>query len=313
VLRVRRTLFELESLPRIALVTRRRAGYDGEGEAPLVSVVIATYNWSSVLRHSIRSALAQTYPRVEVVVVGDGCSDDSEAVASSFADPRVRWHNLPSNSGSQSAPNNAGIGLARGEYVAYLGHDDVWLPSHLSLVMAALARERADLGYAVTVQVGPPGSGYRELVGHSPSGRYVPGQPLKPSAIVHRRSLVETIGPWRDYRTIREMPDSEFVARARAAGVRFAGSGALTVFKFNSAHRRNSYVERPCHEQAAYLRRIEGERAFLLREYAALARDLTRALVVPRGRRLPELPPEPEDAPPGWGVTQLRRIRGLEP
>lgn len=306
---------ELASLPRIAWETRLRAGYDATEDAPLVSVVIATYNWSSVLRFAIRSALAQTYPRLEVIAVGDACTDDSEQVVASFGDPRVRWHNLPENSGSQSLPNNAGIELARGKYVAYLGHDDVWLPSHLSLVMRALARTGADLGYAVTEQIGPPGSRYRELVGHSPLGRYRPGQLIKPSAIVHRKSLVDEIGPWRDYRTISEMPDTEFVERARLGGMRFVGSNALTVFKFNSAMRPGSYVERPCHEQAAYTHRIEAGRGFLANEYAALTVALARGLVRPRKSRLQTGPvaPPPDPVPPGWRVKQLRRIRGLEP
>src|ERR1041385_1945984 len=101
---------------------------------PRVSVIIPTYNWSSVLRYSIRSALWQTMQDFELIVVGDGCTDDSAEVVASFQDPRVSWHNLPSNCGSQSIPNNKGLELARGQYVAYLGHDDIWLPQHLEIL-----------------------------------------------------------------------------------------------------------------------------------------------------------------------------------
>ena len=90
--------------------------------APLVSVITATYNWSSVLRYAIQSVLRQTCQDFEMIVVGDGCTDDSAEVVASFDDPRLRWHNLPHNTGHQSAPNNAGLELARGRYVAYLGH-----------------------------------------------------------------------------------------------------------------------------------------------------------------------------------------------
>src|SRR3954451_14682502 len=55
-------------------------------EPPLVTVVTATYNWSSVLRCAIASVRAQDYPRWEMVVVGDGCTDDSEEVVRGFAD-----------------------------------------------------------------------------------------------------------------------------------------------------------------------------------------------------------------------------------
>ncbi len=104
---------------------------------PLVTVIIATYNWSSVLRHAVRSVLWQTYENFELLVIGDGCTDDSEEVVASFGDPRVRWINLPENVGSQSGPNNRGLELARGEYIAYQGHDDVWHPKHLATLWRA--------------------------------------------------------------------------------------------------------------------------------------------------------------------------------
>jgi len=62
-----------------------------------------------------------------VIVVGDACTDDSESIVRSFGDPRVRWDNLSENSGNHALPNQRGIELARGEYVAYLSHDDLWL------------------------------------------------------------------------------------------------------------------------------------------------------------------------------------------
>ena len=88
-----------------------------------------------------------------MLVVGDGCSDDSEQVVAAIGDPRVRWINLPSNNGHQSAPNNEGLRQARGEIVAYLGHDDLWLPRHLELLAGALDAQRADLAFSVAATV----------------------------------------------------------------------------------------------------------------------------------------------------------------
>lgn len=298
-------------LPGLARHTRARARWNGPGEAPLVSVVVATYNWSNVLRLAIASALAQTYPHLEVVVVGDGCTDDSEEVVASFGDPRVRWHNLPANTGSQSLPNNKGIELARGEYVAYLGHDDIWLPSHLALLMRAVLAGGAHLGSAVAEEIGPRGSGYRGLRGASGDWEDDASMPV-PSAIVHRARLTDEIGPWQDYRTIELPPDLDFVVRARQPGLTFARSHALTVFKFNSALRQDSYVLKPCEDQARYLRRIERERAFVARELVALALAFAWMGIRPPGDRLPALPEPPDPLPPGWHVTQWRRIRGLE-
>jgi glycosyltransferase involved in cell wall biosynthesis len=92
--------------------------------APRVTVIISTFDWSTVLPYSIGSVLMQTFRDFELLVVGDGCSDDSGHVVNAVADARVRWINLPS---------------------AYLGHDDLWLPHHLECMVAALDAQRADL------------------------------------------------------------------------------------------------------------------------------------------------------------------------
>jgi glycosyltransferase involved in cell wall biosynthesis len=276
-------------------------------------VVIATYNWSSVLRCAITSALRQTYPRFEVIVVGDGCTDDSAEIVASFADERVRWHNLPENTGHQSAPNNAGLELARGDYIAYHGHDDVWLPTHLAVVTRPLLEGTADLAYTVTEVLGPLGGGYRGLQGLSPSGSYSRSVTVPPSVLAHRKDLIDEIGAWRDYRTIMLAPDVDFIRRAHDNGKRLVPVNALTVFKFPASHRRNSYIEKPSHEQERYLRRLEHERAFIYRELGAVAFATFRSLFVSIAKDLPVLPSSPDGQPPGWGITQARRIRGLEP
>jgi glycosyltransferase involved in cell wall biosynthesis len=259
--------------------------------------VIPTYNWSSVLRHSIASALAQTYPALEVIVVGDACTDDSAEVVASFRDPRVRWDNLERNSGAQSFPNNRGIELARGEYVAYLGHDDLWLPTHLDHLVCAIQRSGAGLVYAAVNAVGPPGSNLRWISG-------LRGKP--PSGVLHRRDVVARVGGWRDFRTIVDPPDAEFIDRVSDAyGAAF--SGALSVCKFPSGWRRDSYITRRDDEQRLYAARMARERMFVERETLTfLWLYLRRA-----PQSLPALEATPDDVPPGWYVGQLRRIRGL--
>ena len=116
------------------------------GPSPMVSVIIATFNWRAALRLAIRSALGQTLQAFEILVVGDACTDDSEAVVEAFGDPRIRWLNLAENAGSQYGPNNAGLNAARGEWIAYLGHDDIWAPRHIDATVrprAPPARRRA--------------------------------------------------------------------------------------------------------------------------------------------------------------------------
>jgi len=68
----------------------------------------------------------------EIVVVGDGATDDSEELLAALGDERVRWENLPTNWGEQSVPSNRGIELARGRNIFFLNQDDLWRPDHLS-------------------------------------------------------------------------------------------------------------------------------------------------------------------------------------
>jgi glycosyltransferase involved in cell wall biosynthesis len=274
-------------------------------DPPLVSVVIATYNWSSVLRYAIRSILWQTEQNFEILVVGDACMDDSEAVVNSFGDARIRWRNLESNAGNQYAPNNAGVEMARGEHVAYLGHDDVWHPAHLKTLISAARRTDADFTSSLVEWIGPEGSNVRIVRNYLVPG----GVPvLTPSAVMHRRDVFEKIGGWRDYRTIWRTPEVDFQLRAFEAGMTFASTSELTVFKFNSTLRKNCYRDRPCHEQAAYTARIGRDRWFMAREAMSIARIHLRRLPMD----LPVIPPPPEPQTPGWAVSQFRKIRGFD-
>lgn len=277
-------------------------------DPPLVSVVIATYNWSSVLRHAIASVRSQRYPNWELIVVGDACTDDSGEVVASFGDERIRWHNRDENSGSQSLPNNDGVALARGDFVAYHGHDDIWAPDHLLRGVATLRRRRADVAFALTEIIGPAGSGVRSLGGMTPDGGYAGGH-IPPTAVVHRTAMAAEIGGWRDYREIDDPPDMEFWVRALAAGNRFACTWALTAFKFPSAMRRNSYVEKPSWEQEALARRMRAERVFTLRELARLS----VARLLHSESEIEGYDLASAQGSKGAQVKAARRIRGLDP
>jgi glycosyltransferase involved in cell wall biosynthesis len=269
---------------------------------PAVSVVIATYNWSSVLRHAVASVLAQTFTDFELLVVGDACTDDSAAVVRSYRDRRVQWHNLERNAGSQVGPNNRGLALARGRYVAYLGHDDLWLPDHLRLLVECIERTAADLVFSLGLILGPEGEAALSGVLFVPFG---PGDFVPPSTLMHRRTVVERIGPWPDEKSVERPVDDAWLQSARAAGLRFAANERLTVIKFPSSQRRDSYLRRSDDEQRHWRSRIEREPDLEAVELArllgvALAGDLAR---LRRGIETYE--------PPGWRMAYHRRVRGL--
>ena len=117
--------------------------------APVVSVIVPVYRAERWIEGTLRSALAQTYANLEVVVVDDGSPDRcAELVAGVAAtDSRVRL--IRQDNAGLSAARNAGIAAARGRYVAPLDADDLWHPSKLEEQVArfaAASREGVDLG-----------------------------------------------------------------------------------------------------------------------------------------------------------------------
>ncbi|UTY25860.1 glycosyltransferase [Treponema denticola] len=95
---------------------------------PLVSIVIPVYNGSNYMREAIDSALAQTYPNIEVIVVNDGSTDNTDEIAKSYGN-KIRYFSKE-NGGVSTALNHA-IENMKGEYFSWLSHDDMYLPEKI--------------------------------------------------------------------------------------------------------------------------------------------------------------------------------------
>lgn len=124
----------------------------------LVSVVIPTFNRAYCIAQTLDSVLNQTWPRVEVVVVDDGSSDDTaDLIAARYGgDSRVRYFYQP-NAGVCAA-RNRGFEVVQGDYVALLDSDDLWEPWKLELQMAAF-RQSPDIGMVWTDMTAVDASG----------------------------------------------------------------------------------------------------------------------------------------------------------
>lgn len=97
-------------------------------ETPLVSVVIPVYNGSNYLREAIDSALNQTYPNIEILVIDDGSTDDTWEIIQSYGH-KIRG--IHKKNGGVSSALNLGIQNMRGEWFAWLSHDDLWLQENI--------------------------------------------------------------------------------------------------------------------------------------------------------------------------------------
>lgn len=116
---------------------------DDPESLPKVSVVLPTYNRAKVLGRSIQSVLRQSYGNLELLVIDDGSDDETAEIVSAISDPRLRYISLSENTGV-SAARNAGIGLARGEFIAFQDSDDEWLPNKLAKQVSAI-EEKPDV------------------------------------------------------------------------------------------------------------------------------------------------------------------------
>lgn len=119
-----------------------------EQPPPLVSVIVTTYNRAHLLQECLYSILEQTYKNVEILVLCDGGTDGSEAVASTFPKHLVRFIK-EQHTGIPGVLRNKGIYLSRGKYIAFCDDDDLWAPQKLEKQLQAF-REDPELGLVCT-------------------------------------------------------------------------------------------------------------------------------------------------------------------
>jgi glycosyltransferase involved in cell wall biosynthesis len=113
---------------------------------PTISVIIPTYNRPTVLLEAINSVLGQTYQDFEVIIVDDGSRDETRSVVEGIRDPRLRYI-YQSNAGL-SAARNTGLAHARGNLIAFLDDDDIYLPNKLE-IQERILRNDCSLGLVV--------------------------------------------------------------------------------------------------------------------------------------------------------------------
>jgi glycosyltransferase involved in cell wall biosynthesis/SAM-dependent methyltransferase len=108
-------------------------------DSPLVSVLINNYNYAQFLPEAIDSVLAQTYDRIELVIVDDGSDDGSREVIARYAGRHPNIIPVLKSNGGQASAYNAGVAAATGDILCFLDSDDTWFPEKVSTIVAAHA------------------------------------------------------------------------------------------------------------------------------------------------------------------------------
>lgn len=185
---------------------------------PLVSVVIPTYNHAQFLPAAIESVRAQTYPHVEIVVVDDFSTDNTEQVMAQYSAPDTTYIKS-ANKGIVATSRNVGTRAAKGEYIAFLDADDVWEPNKLELQLPHLSDPSvvavaSDLRYTGArrysqSRLGRGSAGYREYR-HQEIAR---GNPVATSSVVMRRVDLDGVGGFDEAPEFRFIEDWELWLR----------------------------------------------------------------------------------------------------
>ena len=182
----------------------------------LVSVVIPTFNRARMIGPTIESVLGQTHPNVELVVVDDGSTDDTEAVITRYAASSpfpIRYFKKP-NGGCASA-RNAGAAVASGGFVAFLDSDDLWEPYAAEGLSAMLEATGADFVYSPATEVmvdgveipNPPSAAGRP---ESFSVEHFMDTNARPGSVLYRRRVLDRV---RFDESLRYNEDSDFLQR----------------------------------------------------------------------------------------------------
>ena len=112
-------------------------------ESGLVSIIMPSYNTASYIKDTIQSVLNQTYTNWELIIVDDCSTDNTDEVLSEIHDKRIRYFKNEKNSGAAISRNKA-LREARGQWVAYLDSDDIWMPKKLEKQISFMEKN----GYA---------------------------------------------------------------------------------------------------------------------------------------------------------------------
>lgn len=200
------------------------------GERPLISVIITSYNYAHYLSESISSVLSQDVPSLELIVVDNASTDNTDEVAGQFSgDPRLRYYKNATNIGL--TPNhNRGLELARGDYILFVSADDKLLPGHLRRCFDYLEAHAAiDMVYTgvIFIDANSRPFGVRNMIGQLPvdydGGRNEFAAQLSEGCYVAwpsmlaRRSLYDELGPLH----LMTAADYEIAVRWAAAHKQF--------------------------------------------------------------------------------------------
>lgn len=167
---------------------------------PRFTVLMPTHNRADVVGCAIKSVLAQTEADFELLVVGDGCTDETASVVASFNDPRVRWFDLPKAPHFGYANRNVALKQSTGALIAFAAHDDLLFPDHLETLGELLTASGSEWAYSRPLWVSTDGVilPYSVNLGNDDERRRFlkAGNTIPAHCVIYTRRALERAGYW---------------------------------------------------------------------------------------------------------------------
>jgi len=194
----------------------------------LVSIIIPAHNAVAYIHEALDSVLNQTYPDIEIIVVNDGSTDETESVVQEYVarfPNKVRLYSQK-NKGQASA-RNVGIRNSYGAYIAFLDADDTWMSEKLEQQMRILKMSGADICYANTLFLGGERNGHAMFEYVQPYAGHVfhtliKGNFIVNSSVVVKCEVIHAVGLLNERPMYRNIEDYDCWLRIALAGYSFS-------------------------------------------------------------------------------------------
>lgn len=206
-----------------------------------VTIIVSTYDRPDCLMQAIISVIRQTHSDWLLYVIGDHCSEETEVVVNSFNHERIYYHNCPYRIGSQSGGNSIGIACAKTPYIAFLNHDDIWLPNHLEIAIQSLKHYKAQCYFGRFI-ISRKSISHFPIFNEAPPPKrelylgfyYTPTYFEPVSSWVLKSDFAKKIGNWRHPNDIFRLPIQDFYLRIWQSGAKCRFGDEITGIKFDN-------------------------------------------------------------------------------
>jgi len=165
-----------------------------------IGIITPTFHRPHSLRVAIESVLRQTFTDWKLYIIGDHCTDETEAVLAEYRDEhdgKIVWCNLPENHSGEKgirgvAPRNHGFDISEEPIIAYLDDDDLWLPDHLRFLREPITDKGADFSYSRGIFISLRDLEVRVVGKESPVRLHIGTNALMHTRRIANRSVKET-------------------------------------------------------------------------------------------------------------------------